>query len=1132
MTLKKVSTGRRAGDLFWGCTKFPSCRGSRDVFASIEEAGGAGSRTARTARRKAGAQSATLRPGGLFVSSANSHGPGKLVREDGEELVLEYFDTPGQPLAERRRETVPRASVQPFRFSHEQRVFWRSGTQWRSGRVLDVSDQRDIYVRAREWEGHLPELDLYVRWDNPLSDPIGFGGAGLMESPLLADMRRPFLQSTLAQRSAAHGMRGLLSSRIELHKHQVETAWRVLRDPIQRYLLADEVGLGKTIEAGLVIRELLMDKPDLIVQFVLPPFLVEQWRRELTEKFCVKEFPDARLVFSRDDRPDSWEAADLLVVDEAHNLAGLVSHARSELAARYDRLSAVAASSPRLLLLSATPALHNEQTFLSMLKLLDPVLYRRTTPEELRQRLESRAKLGRLFLGLQPKLPGALLKNRLAELATNFPTDTQVSALIDTAVRAIGEQDREAVTRAIGSVRTYVSEVYRVHRRMLRTRRTEALQKSYQVTGRTSPKPLVLDAPELFDLPARLDEWRQEALAARETDPAALRQAASDFADAVSLSLDPDSLKKWARARTGATEGEQEALDRLANDLDLVDSSRHVARRVANDLSYLYSSNERAVVFCPTSRMAEIVADALKDFDAGEVYRHVATDPAAASDQAVLAFEHSRSAALLVADSSAEEGRNLQFAELMVHVGMPARANRLEQRIGRCDRWGAHRDGVHRRSRWVAEADGSQSFAAGWMRVLDEGFGIFDRSVASLQHAVDVATETAWLLLFEQGLDAVPEAIDLVRGLLEEEVERVREQDALDSIEAPSDELSVYSRMAASEGEAAAFADLTHGLLATRPGSLRFTPEGDPVHRVGGYRAGGDSFQKHSFTPLVPASRLQRDFVPLEGHHGTFVREAAVVNDGVRLYRYGDRFIDSVSDFLWHDDRGRAFGMWRWRPDWSHAERVAYRFDYAVEARPLQADAQMDPVDRMTMAWLEQVIKDPAALQRRADGLFPPLIATIWVDVQGAQVTDPEHLSVLQERYAKPDSPNASGDYALNADRIEHAYELVSMDVWEERWRAADRAAQELVLGGGAVVEACERAVAVAEADVATRLAQLNLRAVHADGAERATLEEEVERESVAGEELLSALRKPSLRLDSTGVVVVSGRSLDQDGWS
>ena len=112
----------------------------------------------------------------------------------------------------------------------------------------------------------------------------------MLESPLLAEPRLPFLRSILRQRSAAHGMRAVLSSCIELHAHQVETAWRVLQDPVQRYLLADEVGLGKTIEAGIIIRQMLLDKPNLRVQLILPPFLLEQWKRELTQKFRVHDF--------------------------------------------------------------------------------------------------------------------------------------------------------------------------------------------------------------------------------------------------------------------------------------------------------------------------------------------------------------------------------------------------------------------------------------------------------------------------------------------------------------------------------------------------------------------------------------------------------------------------------------------------------------------------------------------------------------------------------------------------------------------------------------------------------------------------------------------------------------------------
>src|SRR5947209_2275548 len=81
----------------------------------------------------------------------------------------------------------------------------------------------------------------------------------------------------LRQRAASRGMSGLLSSRIELHSHQVEVIRRVLEDPVQRYLLADEVGLGKTIEAGAILRQYLIDDPSGQALVIVPPLLAQQW---------------------------------------------------------------------------------------------------------------------------------------------------------------------------------------------------------------------------------------------------------------------------------------------------------------------------------------------------------------------------------------------------------------------------------------------------------------------------------------------------------------------------------------------------------------------------------------------------------------------------------------------------------------------------------------------------------------------------------------------------------------------------------------------------------------------------------------------------------------------------------------
>src|SRR5665811_2159822 len=102
-----------------------------------------------------------------------------------------------------------------------------------------TTDQRDIYVKGHEWEGFVDESRVFVRWQHALTDPVGFGLVGLLESPLLAARRRPFLQALLRQRAAAHGMSSVISSAVEIHAHQVEAVRRVLEDPVQRYLLAD-----------------------------------------------------------------------------------------------------------------------------------------------------------------------------------------------------------------------------------------------------------------------------------------------------------------------------------------------------------------------------------------------------------------------------------------------------------------------------------------------------------------------------------------------------------------------------------------------------------------------------------------------------------------------------------------------------------------------------------------------------------------------------------------------------------------------------------------------------------------------------------------------------------------------------
>lgn len=1123
LVLRRAKFGQHVGNEFWGCSRYPECKGSLNLDGSAPVSGLDAGRVAKpkkvaltptpkrsvsAAPQSVGKRPTRLRKGDLLVSETNTLGPGKLVAADGENLVLEYFDFPNQPEFDRERRSVPRHGLRRFSLRKETRVFWLSGGKWRSGRVDEVNDLGDIYVRGHEWENYIPEERIFVRWTRPLSDPVGFAAGGLLESPLLADLRRPFLQSILRQRSAARGMKAALSSAIELHDHQIETAWRVLQDPVQRYLLADEVGLGKTIEAGVILRQLLIQIPRLSVLIILPPFLIGQWQQELATKFFIQDFPYATINFARDDEPETWSPADLLIVDEAHNLASLADSKKPELAARYSKLAATAKQSPRLLMLSATPALNNEPVFLQMLRLLDPAVYDQVSVEQLRRRLMARSGLGRIFLGLQPHLPAMLLRNRLAELRIELAGDTDAESLLDAASLALTTSDQDIIRESIDNIRLHVAEVHRVHRRMLRTRRTVALQAAYQVTGRRRPLTLKLDSPVLTETTRLLEAWRQQALAACENEPVALRSAVQAFADAVNLAFDPSSLAAWARSRNALSSPEQSALDSIVEDLSYLNRRKVVSRPIADALSYLFTTNEKVVIFCPTAAVVTELARELRTFlPETEVLEHRMTDSLAHIESVVQQFETSEEGAVLIADSSAEEGRNFQFADLLVHVGVPSDANRMEQRIGRCDRWKMDNKTSVWRSIRVTDDDKFATFTSAWTRILDEGFGVFDSSIASLQFAVETTMEDAWSVLFREGLEATDAIIGSVRSALETEVERVREQDALDSIETNDDHNAVNGKLSDFESRELDFAEIAHALLAGAPGNLRFHTSKDPVHGVGGYDAFTRLPDQQLLIPLIPLERLERDFLPTRAQQGTYVRREAIRHRGTHLYRYGDPFIDAICDFLRNDDRGRAFGMWRWRPKWGYGEQVAYRFDYAVEAHPSEGDV---------------------ALQHRADNLFPPAIVTVWIDGMGNPVTDPLLLGVLNEPYAKPTSSSIGGDYALNRTRIEEAYRYVPAAQWSRRWRLAEASAENYVRDIPEMKNAIVGGVQRTKADSAKRISQIKLRAARVTGEERSALKAEEALEEAAQGALTSAMQNPMLRLDGTGIAIVSGEQLVQ----
>ncbi len=184
----------------------------------------------------------------------------------------------------------------------------------------------------------LPPKAIHVRCLAPIDDPTETLILKAHETPYFHDRRFRFVRSVIRQRASCRGMTGLISSRIELFPHQVEVVRRVLEDPIQRYLLADEVGLGKTVEAGAVLRQFLLDEPAGRAVVLVPPLLLDQWAEELEQKFQISRFGAERVqVLGADEvgralESDRWG---MVVIDEAQHVAACASAERQDRRERF-----------------------------------------------------------------------------------------------------------------------------------------------------------------------------------------------------------------------------------------------------------------------------------------------------------------------------------------------------------------------------------------------------------------------------------------------------------------------------------------------------------------------------------------------------------------------------------------------------------------------------------------------------------------------------------------------------------------------------------------------------------------------------------------------------------------------------
>lgn len=1084
-----------------------------------------------------------------WISGAEENGLGKIVGVGGGGGVVEYFDSPSVKI--RYQISVPVSSIKRKRLGVNTRVFVfdEISNQWRIARVRD-DDGEGVEVRlAHKVDIYVPYENVFVRWKRPIEDPVDFLGNFITETPQYAEARSGFMRSYTLQRGAAFGISALLSSSIELESHQVDVVRRVLTDHTQRYLLADEVGLGKTIEAGIVIRQTVLD--DMRghkVLVLVPAELVNQWREELVFRFGLLDFIDISVfVFPQESSKELRAISknlSLLVIDEAHHLTA--PNSTESVQRLYRLVCNMAQQAKRLLLLSATPILRNEGGFLRMLNLLDPVVYPLDDLDGFRAKVSNRQELAEAVAALDPS-NSLFMDSVLDDLLDRLPNDFRLAELtrkLKEKLLDIPDETDTEFCAAVWQLRAHISETYRLNRRILRNRRT-------QIKGLTPDRNGVerwhVAASSMERIESALDEWRvgaSLAAGAMRSDDAS--EIEHFYWDAARLLFDGlqgfsqacvDRLNAIKNGLLVPFDGEQALLDSVLRSVDLDYWMANRLERLYQGLGTLPEA-AKVVIFCANESNADQIFHYLKDRRVN-VVRHGAVEaPLSADGHSLREFQTNPAVRAIVCDQRAEEGVNLQGGnKAIVHFDLPLQPNRIEQRMGRVDRYGAGNPVPS-----YVLLDERAPLQIAWFHSLDDGLGVFDRSISSLQYLVDAEVGSlAQSLIYEgaEGLYALRERLAGASGAVARELRLIDQQDALDQL-SPVPEEELDELFDADTDWKQISEAMTYWIEKT----LLF--EKVKLPRQKGQPSVDDPFRFLYCSPdggaaqptLIPLSEFIDGFLgaidfDARGNRSTrpqsypyLAHRPSAVKSRVRPLRYGTEFVEAIRAFSELDVRGRSYAMWRQVFDQFQPMeiRTCFRFDFLVETH-------LD--DARTVLVREQHSVNESAyssLARRGDTLFRPTVIQIWLDEDGDELPEEFIERYLMPPYAK--DGGGDGYIDKNLDILYLAalkrWSPETLTNWTERCKCMRDKAKAILKSRPELLERQKYSLGRALAEDEIRYAQLRTRIQSRDGKEAIAEAEQLALEQALNEALHQGISTPSVKVDVAGVVFLTSEPVSR----
>ncbi len=638
-----------------------------------------------------------------------------------------------------------------------------------------------------------------------------------------------------SSRSIGRLSQSLINATVDLNPHQVEAALFAFRAPLERgAILADEVGLGKTIEAGLIISQLWAERKRNIL-IIVPPPLRKQWNQELWEKFYIpsiilesKNFNEMvrsghRNPFLQQDqivitsyqyarnkadmlRKVNW---DLIVFDEAHRMRNV--YKKSNKIGR--ALRTATAGCPKILL-TATPLQNSLMELYGLISFIDPHIFGDETTFRRQFARGAKEMSDADFLDLKRRIK-PVCHRTLRRQVTEYVNYTQRIPITQEFMPTNNEWElyekvsaylqREQLFALPTSQRALMTLVVR---KLLASSSFAISDTLHSLIKRLDQLLIELERGKLetaagcFDVYEDVDEFNETM------------EEWEEEQSAHSIDLSLNEMKQLV------LQEKQELEQYYALAKSIRENSKAEALLIALEKGFeklkMIGANEKAVIFTESRRTQAYLREFLErngyagkivlfngkneDEQSKQIYaqwleKHQHSDKITGSKtadmRAALVEYFKEQASIMIATESASEGINLQFCSLVVNYDLPWNPQRIEQRIGRCHRYGQTHDVVvinflnHKN-----EADKKvYEILSEKFRLFEGVFGSSDEVLGALESGVDFEKRIQQIYQTCRTAEEIEQAFKNLQAELDEQIQLKMKETRMHLLENFDDEV-------------------------------------------------------------------------------------------------------------------------------------------------------------------------------------------------------------------------------------------------------------------------------------------------------------------------------------------------------